>query len=171
MDEGLFLIIFIFFFAFLVKLSGIIIVTSTPNNVKMSTLRPILKYSFVFAVLLLLQNCKIYESAPTDIDEAVVNKKRVKVYDTQMNAYKFNHLEYQDGKLVGVAKKKSKTTKRLLSKEEMDKQSHGFVDVPLSDMEIREVYEQNEDASFAVYAISFGLALASILYLGFFAIN
>ena len=119
------------------------------------------KFSFLLALLLLLQACSVYNSDSIPIMEAVAAEKKVKVTTTNDQKYKFKRLKKEDGKLIGITKSGSSTATKLAG---MPATFDGkYLKFDLSNLKIEEIRLRNESSSTALTA----LAVAASVGLGY----
>lgn len=100
--------------------------------------------SFFLVFLLLLQSCSVY-NRPATIDEAVVSEKKVKVFTTNNQKFKFRRLEHRDDRLVGISQRESSSSANLagMSNTIDDK----FLVTDLTNIAIEKIMLRNETAS------------------------
>lgn len=97
-------------------------------------------FSFLF-----LQSCKVYHSNPSSTTEAIESDSRAKVTLTNGKTYKFNRIDRKDGELFGIAKKKSKTAKKLAS--QIITKNNKVVKIKLDENSIQKIRVQNKSMS------------------------
>ena len=54
-----------------------------------------------FTALILFQSCSAYKT-PITLEQAVQEKKKVKIITTTNNAFKYNYIVFEDGQFYGV---------------------------------------------------------------------
>lgn len=59
----------------------------------------------LFASLILLQSCVVYQKTNVSLEQAVKAKVKTKVITKTNETYKFHRIRFEDGKFYGVTKK------------------------------------------------------------------
>ena len=103
--------------------------------------------SILLLIVFLFQNCVVYHSKTTTLDEAVHSGQRVKIITKNSNTYKFKSLQKKDGQLVGLLKKNSSTVKKFDTFQDTIKYKHHFVPVLISENSIKEIHLKNKTLS------------------------
>jgi hypothetical protein len=117
-------------------------------------MKPLRKYlkpiALFLAVTFLVQSCSVYHKRTTTVDKAVIASKKtrlkshknVKVKSFANEIYKFNLLIKEEGKVYGIAHKKSKTAKAL-SNQIVQYQSDN-VKILLTKDQVNEIYIEDK---------------------------
>ena len=104
--------------------------------------------AIMLSIVLLFQNCKAYQNKTVTEENAVLVSKRVKVKTFNNETYQFESLRKEDGKLIGVANRKSETAKKLTDKIIMDNPSSKYVKILLTDNFVKEIHLQRKGKAF-----------------------
>ena len=87
-----------------------------PNQTMKALLNHLKAIAYLFAILMLLQSCVIYQSTPYSLSEASQNNKgRIKINTTEGKKYIVSWVDEKDGNLVSVLK----TKKTVISAEKV----------------------------------------------------
>lgn len=124
----------------------------------METLKIYLKVVALFlSVLMIFQSCYVYDSLPISAKKAIdayqgrkgLANKRVKINSDSLKL-EFKYLTEKDGKIYGVARKKSKTARLLVNQFEdstnrtyKKNKYNNLIEIPLTNEQSREVYPLN----------------------------
>jgi len=125
----------------------------TKSNLKLITL---------ILIMLLFQSCKVYKSKSITSDEAVEFQRNVKIKTTTNETYKFESLQKDDGKLYGIAKRNSRTAKKLKDKIVKTNSNSKFVKILLPDNFVDKIYYQDKTMSTVSSILNTMLLVASI---------
>ena len=103
------------------------------------------KSSFKFitialTIVLSLQSCKAYQNKTVTVEDAVLVNQKVKVKTFNNDTYEFESLQKENGKLIGIATRKSDAAKKLKDFIIMDNPSNKFVKIDLSDNLVKEIH-------------------------------
>jgi hypothetical protein len=82
------------------------------------------QYRFIallFMVLTLSQSCRVYQQKSVTIEEAVKERKRVKIKMKDKKVYKFKRIEYEKSVFFGIKKVKGKIVKIPIDVNEIEK--------------------------------------------------
>ena len=71
--------------------------------------------SIFFVILIFLQSCRVYHAKPVPIDDAVLSKKRVKIYMTDGKKLKFKKIVQDSNQFFGLNKIKGNMEKTPLN--------------------------------------------------------
>ena len=104
----------------------------TKSNFKLITI--------VLSIVLSLQSCKAYQNKTVTIEDAVLVNQKVKVKTFNNETYEFESLQKENGKLIGIATRKSDTAEKLKDFIIMDNPSSKFVKIRLADNLVKEIY-------------------------------
>lgn len=118
--------------------------------------------AIMLSIVLLFQNCKAYQNKTVTEENAVLVSKRVKVKTFNNETYQFESLRKEDGKLIGVANRKSETAKKLTDKIIMDNPSSKYVKILLTDNLVKEIHLQRKGKAFRIIKVASIGILASI---------
>lgn len=118
--------------------------------------------AIMLSIVLLFQNCKAYQNKTVTEENAVLVSKRVKVKTFNNETYQFESLRKEDGKLIGVANRKSETAKKLTDKIIMDNPSSKYVKILLTDNFVKEIHLQRKGKAFRIIKVASIGILASI---------
>lgn len=125
-------------------------------------INPNLKWiALLLSCILLLQSCRTYQSRSVSVEDASLISKRVKLKTNTNQTFKFENLQKEDGMLIGIAKRKSKTANELIDKIITKDPNSKFVKILLPENFISEVHLENKTGS--VIGTVFGIAGLSIL--------
>lgn len=116
------------------------------------------QFAALLTILVLFQNCSIYRAKESAIDEATSFPGKVKIKTSTNEAYKFERLMQEDGKIYGVAKKNSKAVKKLKDNVVPESLDNKFIKVNLPDNFIESIHLKNK-------ALSTGLGVLGVLYI------
>ena len=114
--------------------------------------------TILISIILLLQSCSAYQSKSVSSEDAVLVSKKVKIKTTSNQFYKFENLQKEEGLLIGIAKRRSKTAKSLMDKIISDDLNSKFVKILLPENFISEVHLESKTQS----AIATVLAIAGL---------
>ena len=103
--------------------------------------------SILLLIVFLFQNCVVYHSKTTTLDEAVQSGERVKIITNDNNIYKFKSIQKKDGQVVGLINKRSSTAKKFSAFQDTIKYKYPFVAVLISENSIKEIYLKNKTLS------------------------
>lgn len=119
--------------------------------------------TFVLLLLctLFLQSCRTYQSRVTTTEDAVLVAKRFKLKTTSNETYKFENLLKEDGNIIGVAKRNSKTAVALADKIITKDATSKYVKILLPEDFISEIHLENKTGS--IIGSIFGIAALGIL--------
>ena len=110
----------------------------------------------LFASLILLQSCVVYQKTNVSLEQAVNAEVKTKVITKANETYKFHRISFEDGKFYGVTKKTS-----------------GYKNVakiPLEDTEINKVLLKDKSTS-TILSVGLGVILTGGLVVAIAAIN
>ncbi len=62
------------------------------------------KMSLVFAVMILLQSCAVYNRNNTPIKNVVIDQTKVKVKNKEVEVIKFKRIKFEDNTYVGITR-------------------------------------------------------------------
>ena len=130
----------------------------------------------LLSLILLMQSCYVYDSVPVTSEKAIdayqgrkgLANKRVKII-SDSHKLEFKYLSEKDGKIYGVARKKSKTARLLVNqiedstKRTYKKNKYNMIEIPLTNEQSREVYPLNRvktGLKTALVALPVGVAAA-----------
>ncbi|SNR82365.1 hypothetical protein [Lutibacter flavus] len=100
--------------------------------------------ALVLSMVLLLQSCKAYQNKTVTTEDALLTSKGIKVKTFNNETYQFESLRKEDGKLYGIAKRKSETAKKLIDRIIVDNPSSKFVKILLPDDFVKEIHLQRK---------------------------
>jgi hypothetical protein len=103
--------------------------------------------TILISIILLLQSCSAYQSKSVSSEDAVLVSKKVKIKTASNQFYKFENLQKEEGLLIGVAKRKSKTAKTLMDKIISKDRSSKFVKILLPENFISEIHLESKTRS------------------------
>ena len=116
--------------------------------------------TILLSSIILLQSCSAYKSSSVSSEDAVLVSKKVKIKTTTNQFYKFENLQKEDGLLIGVAKRKSKTAKALMDKIITKDPNSKFVKILLPENFISEVHLESKTQS--IIATTLGIVGLSV---------
>ena len=99
--------------------------------------------AIVLSVTFLLQSCKTYQSKSSTVEDAILSQKQVKVKTADNKSYIFESVQMEGDQLIGVAKRKSKTAKELVSQIITENPDSKFVKIQLPDNFVNEIHLGN----------------------------
>jgi len=130
------------------------------SNLKLITL--LLSCTFLF------QSCKIYHSKNVSIADAVMVPQKVKIKSNTNETYRFERLQKENNQLYGVAKRNSKTGKKLKDLSVDTNTKSKYIQVPLTNDMVKEIHIKNKALSttgnIAMGGLVAGLAGLGILF-------
>ena len=86
----------------------------------MKTIRKQLKHlALLFATLILLQSCVVYQGTNVSLEQAAAQDSKVKVKMTNNKTYHFKHIVFEQGKYYGVWRSKAKIINTPLAVNEL----------------------------------------------------
>lgn len=103
--------------------------------------------SILLLIVFLFQNCVVYHSKTTTLDEAVQSGQRVKIITNDNNIYKFKSIQKKDGQVVGLVNKRSSAAKKFSTFQDTIKYKYPIVAVLISENSIKEIYLKNKTLS------------------------
>ncbi|WP_339627927.1 hypothetical protein [uncultured Maribacter sp.] len=77
--------------------------------------------SCLFAALILLEGCVVYQNKPVTLERAFQEGLKTKVVTDNDNTYKFKRIGFEDGQFYGVRKSNGEITKVPLLENELTK--------------------------------------------------
>lgn len=101
-------------------------------------------FTFLLALLLLLQSCNVYHPERLTAAEAVAANDRVKVV-TPDQKFRFKRLEQKDQKLIGITNRGSVTSKKVIGLP--IETNADLLKVDISQLNIEEIRRRNNTAS------------------------
>lgn len=99
--------------------------------------------AIVLSVIFLLQSCKTYQSKSSTVEDAILSQKQVKVKTSENKSYQFKNVQLEDDQLIGIAKRKSKTAKELVTQIITENPNSKFVKILLPDNFVNEIHLGN----------------------------
>lgn len=110
-----------------------------------------------------LQSCSIYKSKPMEVDEAVAFNRKVKIWTTNNETYKFKSLEKDENELVGITRPNSKAGKEFRADVVETDYRDKFVKVKLEEEEIEQIKAKDYlGSAFVVIGVSLAVTTAII---------
>ena len=123
--------------------------------------------TILISIILLLQSCSAYQSKSVSSEDAVLVSTKVKIKTTSNQFYKFENLQKEEGLLIGIAKRRSKTAKSLMDKIISKDPNSKFVKILLPENFISEVHLESKTQS--AIATVLGIAgLSVVIAIGLF---
>ena len=102
------------------------------------------------SMVLLLHSCKAYQNKTVTKEDALLTSKGVEIKTFNNETYQFESLQKEDGKLYGIAKRKSETAKKLIDLIKVDNPSSKFVKIILPDDFVKEIHLQRKGTAVKV---------------------
>jgi hypothetical protein len=122
--------------------------------------------TLLLLIIFLLPSCGAYQSRSVSSEDAVLVSQKVKIKTSTNQFYKFENLQKEDGLLIGIAKRRSKTANDLIDKIITKDSNSKFVKILLPENFISEIHLKSKTRS--VIATIFGIAgLSVVVGIGF----
>lgn len=99
--------------------------------------------SLLFITTMLIQSCSIYHTKTASVAEASSFGRKVKIETTDGNTYILKELEQDEGKLMGVARLRSRAAKRFYQQALEEGSKTRIVRFMVPEEVIREVHLKN----------------------------
>lgn len=129
------------------------------------------KSAVILTVLVLMQSCSIYHSKTVSIDDAINFDDKVKIKSPDADVYKFEKITKVDGKIYGLAKKKSSTAKELNDQIIWKNSDEKNASILLTDKNISSVHLKNKSASTIVSIVIPVAALGLVIGISALAVE